>query len=150
MIELLNGELRRYHIESVIEENPLGTTYYAFSRRKTMRGIARRHFAIIEMGKEASKSDFNAAIQETIQASPIEIHVEERFSQDGNNYVVIAKGEEPPKPNPLWKSLQNRGYLMLFLSAFILILLIIRLFQSPATPSEPVVSEDHAIESVDL
>ena len=46
---------------------------------------------------------------------------------------------------PLW------GWLtaIFYLAAFILILLIIRLFQSPEQ-QVPVVTDDHAIESVDL
>lgn len=150
MMELLNGTLRRYHIEAVVDDNPLGITYRAFARRKAGEGIYRRYFAILEKAEEASQTDFDAAISETIITSPFQIHKEESFVCEGRNYVVLAKGEAPRAANPLWKSLQNRGYLMLFLSAFILILIIIRLFQSPDVEQTPAVTDDHAIESVDL
>lgn len=148
-LPLMQGSLRRYHIEAAIDDNPLGITYRAYARRRTGDGIVRRYFAIIEKAEDASPADFNAAIQETILSAPFPIHKEETIKHEGRSYVVLAKGEAPRAVNPLWKSLQNKGYLMLFLSAFILILLIVRFFQSPQE-QPPVVSDEHAIESVDL
>lgn len=150
MIELLTGSLRRYHIEAAIDDNNLAITYRAFARRKTGKGIIRRYFAIIEKKEEASQTDFNAAIQETVLTAPFPIHIEENIKHEDCSYVVLAKGEAPRAANPLWKSLQNRGYLMLFLSAFILILLIVRFFQSSDAEEQPPVSDSIAIESVDL
>lgn len=150
MSDLLQGTLRRYHIEAVADDNPLGITYRAFARRMTGKGIVRRYFAIIEKTESASATDFNAAIQETVLTTPFPIHKEESFVHEGRNYVVLAKGDAPRTENQLWKSLHNRGYLMLFLSAFILILLIIRFFQSPEAEVQPVAGDSVAIESVDL
>lgn len=146
----MEGELRRYHIETVVADSPEGKVYRAFSRRKIGDVIRRRYFAIIEKGEAANPSMFNAAVRETIMTAPYAVHLEEKISNGDHAYVVIAKGVAPRKVNPKWKSMQNKGYLMLFLSAFILILMIIRFFQSPDTSQQPVVSEDHAIESVDL
>lgn len=147
---VLQGDYRRYHIESLVDENETGRTYRAFARRVVGEGVARRYFAILEKREDASQSDFEAAVEETLQTAPFAIHKEETIKKGEHSYVVLAKGEAPRETNPVWKSLQNKGYLMLLLSAIILILLIIRLFQSPNTDSAPVVSDDHAIESVDL
>lgn len=150
MEDILQGSLRRYHIEAVVDDNPLGIVYRAFARRKMGEGIHRRYFAILEKCENASLPDFNAAVQETILTAPFKMHVEEKISEGGRYYVVLAKGEAPRTVNPTWKKLQNKGYLMLFFAAFILILLIIRLSQSPNDDAQPVVSDEHAIESVDL
>lgn len=150
MDEILEGELRRYHLEAVVDDSQEGKTYRAFSRRKISDGIRRRYFAIVEKGENTPLAEFNAAVQETINSAPYAVHVEERIADGDRIYVVLAKGEAPRRVNPKWKKMQNKGFLMLFLSALILILLIIRFFQSPDTSQQPVVSEDHAIESVDL
>ena len=149
LLDTLQGDLRRYHIEGLADENELGKTYRAYARRKAGDGVVRRYFAVLEKGEGVSQSNFNAAVKETILSAPFQIHKEETIEKDGHRYIVLAKGEEPRKVSPFLKSIQNKGYLMLFLAAFILILLIIRLFQSPEQ-QVPVVTDDHAIESVDL
>ncbi|MBQ6955491.1 MAG: hypothetical protein IJP80_02625 [Bacteroidales bacterium] len=150
MPDILQGSLRRYHIEAVVDSNPVGTTYRAFARRKAGEGIVRRYFAIVEKTEGASQTDFDDAIRETVLTSPFQIHKEETITYGGRSYVVMAKGEAAGGANPVWGKLQNRGYLMLFLSAFILILMIVRLFQSPAEERPIVPDDEHAVESVDL
>lgn len=150
MIDQLCGDKRRYHIESVLFEGQLGIVYRAFSRRRVGQTLKRHYYAIIEQNNDAAPTDFYGAVKNTLLTSSEPIYQEESFKRDGHTYVVLAKGVARQEVNPKWKKLYNRGYLMLFLSAFILVLLIIRFSQKSAEDVQPVVDDSIAIESVDL
>ncbi len=132
MEDILKGNKRRYHIDSLVESNDLGNVYRAFSRHRSGQKIKRRYYAVFERNAIASVSDFDAALAASAMAMPYDVFEDERFEQDGRHFVVMAKGIPPREPNKRWAALQNHGYLMLILAALIFILMIVRFFQSPS------------------
>lgn len=132
MNDVLVGGKHRYYIESVVDTNELGVVYKSFARRRVGKKIVRRYYAIVERKSSVSASDFYSALTASTLSIPYSVYEEERFDNDGNSYVVISKGKQPRQPNPRWQSLQNHGYLMLLFAALILVLMIVRFFQSPA------------------
>lgn len=136
MNHLLNGGKRRYHIESTVSSDALGTVYKAFARHRSGRRIVRRYYAVVERDAAADVADFESSLLASTMAVPFDLFVDERFEQDGRNYVVVAKGVAPREPNRRWTALQNHGYLMLLLAGLIVILMIIRFFQSPSDTQE--------------
>ncbi|MCR4815696.1 MAG: hypothetical protein K5842_00740 [Bacteroidales bacterium] len=127
-MDTLVGNLRRYHVESEIQTDALGTVYRAFARRRAGRGLKRRYYALLAVADGASLSDFNEALQRSILSVPHPVHIEEEFLYEGRQYVVVAKGVARRRRGGAMRQFYNRGYLMLILAALILILLIIRHF----------------------
>ena len=127
-METVIGNLRRYHVESVIQTDALGTVYRAFARRRNGKGLKRRYYALLAVAEGASLSDFNEALQRSILSVPHPVHIEEEFLYEGGQYVVVAKGAARHRRGGIMRQYYNRGYLMLILAALILILLIIRHF----------------------
>ena len=148
MDDILKGDKRRYHIESVVDTNEMGVVYRAFSRHRSGQTIKRRYYAVFERNASASVSDFDSMLTSSALSMPYSVFEDERFEQDGRSFVVVAKGVPPRKPNKRWAALQNHGYLMLFLAALIFILMIVRFFQSPTEkdayiqPQTEIVTED--------
>ena len=129
MDKILSGGKRRYHLEDLLSTDTLGVTYRAFARRKAGKGIKRRYYALTRPADNDSSFQFLEALQQTLITSPNNMHIDEDFECDGHHWYVVAKGSER-KNTPQWVSaLTNKGYLMLLLSALILILLIIKFFQ---------------------
>lgn len=129
MDEILIGGKRRYHIESLVRETPVGRVYRAFSRRRVGQKIRRRYYAVVEKGAGVGGVDFDNVVLSSIMVLPVEMHLEEEFEKDGVCFAVLAMGKDAAKKNGRWEALQNHGYLMLFLSAVIFILLIVKFFQ---------------------
>lgn len=146
MDEVLTGGKRRYHIESVVGSNGGTTVYRAFARRRAGQKIKRRYYALFETDS-STQVDFDSSLSASAMAVPFDVFEADRFEQDGHSYVVLAKGRAPRKPNRRWAALQNHGYLMLLLSALILILMIVKFFQSPV--DQPIVENDKVVESVE-
>ncbi len=127
---LIEGTLRRYHIESVVSETSSGTVYRAFARSGSGKGFIRRYYAIVSMPEDASVVDFDQTLQYSLLAAPMPLHVEEELPDGERKMVVVAKGAERRRLGKLLRPLHNHGYLMLLLTALILILLIVRYFST--------------------
>ena len=145
MDDVLAGGKHRYHIESIVGTHKQGVIYKAFSLHRAGEKIRRRYYAILESGGSVSAADFDSALMASLQSLPYDVFEEERFEKAGRRYVVIAKGKPSRKPNSRWQSLQNHGYLMLILAALILVLMIVKFFQSPA--DQPVLDVGNAPET---
>ncbi len=123
----LVGKKRRYHIESEISNQTEGTIYRAFSRRKSGNKIIRRYYAIVKCFDDIITVDY--AVQQTLIMASHPLRVEEDFIDGDNRYIVIAKGKQQKNRTTWMEPFLNKGYLMMFLAALILILVIIKHFQ---------------------
>jgi hypothetical protein len=119
----------RYHLETELADNDICRVYRAFYRRRSGNVIKRRYYAVFTPSEDADESAFNVEMRRSLLTVPFPTYTEDDFEADGRRYVVIAKGVKEEGSSKRWQSLQNHGYLMLFLAAFIIILLIIRFFQ---------------------
>lgn len=81
------------------------------------------------MPEDASVVDFDQTLQYSLLAAPMPLHVEEELTNGERKMVVVAKGAER-RLGKLLRPLYNHGYLMLLLTALILILLIVRYFST--------------------
>ncbi len=128
-MKAVKGNIRRYHIESVIHSDQLATVYKAFARHRAGKSLRRRYYALLSVESTASFSDFNNALQHSLITATTPLRIEEEFVLEGIQYVVVAKGEaKKRRVNPL-QPYYNKGYLMLVLAAIIFILLIVKHFQ---------------------
>lgn len=145
MEKTLKGSKHQYQIESTVDSNDYGTTYSAFARRNDGRTVKRQYYAIIEKKAGVDVEDFKNEIRRSLKNLPYQIHIEEKIVNEDEFIVVVAKGAKEKKGNGRWASLQNKGLLMVILAAIIMILMIIRFFQSP---SDDNVVKDDKIENI--
>lgn len=158
MDETLTGHKRRYHVESLIKTNPFGRVYRAFSRRRSGKKLMRRYYAILEVVNDGSShaandalesakgvwsdsdegSLFRSELSRSLGNMPYPVRIEEEFTLDGVQYVVIAKGKPLSRGVSRWQSVQNKGYLMLLLAALILVLLLYRFYIAPPSPDKSI------------
>ena len=82
------------------------------------------------MPEDVSVVDFDQTLQYSLLAAPMPLHVEEELQDGERKMVVVAKGAERRRLGKLLRPLHNHGYLMLLLTALILILLIVRYFST--------------------
>ena len=129
MDDTLQGNKRRYHIESsVAADNSGNTIFRAFSRRKSGKRIIRHYYAILTKGSLVSDADFEQTLNYSVAAMPYSVFEDERFEHNGQLCVVMAKGEKRKTKSNASNALLNHGYLMLFLAALIFILMTIKFF----------------------
>lgn len=143
MDDVLTSAERRYHIESLVGEIPVGVVYRAFSRHRVGKKIKRRYYAIVERREDVSKSDFNKqALQAMIKGYSPDFFDIDDISQNGKDYYVYSKYKGLSSTPSRWASLQNHGYLMLLLAALIFILMIVKFFQTPSNSQDISTSTD--------
>ena len=143
MDDVLTSTERRYHIESLVGEIPVGLVYRAFSRHRVGKKIKRRYFAIVERREDVSKSDHNnMAIVAMVKGyRPLFYDIDE-ISQNGKDYYVYSKHSVISSSPSRWSSLHNHGYLMLLLAALIFILMTVKFFQTPSNSQDISTSTD--------
>lgn len=125
--EVLVGKNRRYHIESLVSSNSTAYIYRAYSRRKAGDGIKRRYYAIVTPSQDGSLIPFQSGLRQSMRRLPFPVRLEEEIRNEYGTFFVLAKGK-PTKKHKTISKIVNKGYLMLFLAALILILIIIRFF----------------------
>lgn len=125
--EIIAGNNHRYHIESLVGTSSRAYTYRAFVRRRSGKTIRRRYYALVSPNNEQSLISFLSDLRLSMMTTPFPVRIEEEIKSDDGHFYVIARGMKENKRHPL-QAYTNKGYLMLFLSAVILILLVIKFF----------------------
>lgn len=129
MDEILIGNNHRYYIESLIKETSVANIYRAFSRRRVGNKIKRRYYAVVERRDGIPENSFNSELANARILTGTSMFIADEIQHDGVPYIVLAKGKDRTLHSTQWSKLYNHGYLMLFLSALIFILLIVKFFQ---------------------
>ncbi|MBP5326689.1 MAG: hypothetical protein J6Y98_02085 [Bacteroidales bacterium] len=150
MDSVIIGEKHKYHIDKTVAKAEAGTIYRVFTRRRSGNVIKRRYFAAIVAADNVDNVDFQSAVQRAVNSITYPVHKEDSFTVDGHRCVVIGKGEPQEKGNRS-SAIYNKGYLMVILSALILILIIVRSFRKtpepvlPADPEQEVYEESNVL-----
>jgi len=118
---IIEGRLRRYHLDGAVADHPLGTVCRAFSGRRVNNKTILRHYAVV-MHRGGDGDKCRQAVEQTLARAEQPLHIEEVIRQKKNTYYVIAPGEGRKQRSPLPYQIA----IAVLLAAAILALLVMR------------------------